>query len=152
MGRPHEVLHLVKGSFVCWKIMDIRTSFIRIIIFFDGAFQYDSGSTFWGYVGTNAELLFVKFCNICSIMYLRYLSCYCSVCVTVFSWYDNSIILKPQFNFMVCLSKIFEILEILTRRPKYSRDYIGLQIYLCLEFYHWLRKTGSELNSWTLFV
>jgi hypothetical protein len=36
----HESLHLDKWSFVQWKIMDIPESFIGIIIFFAGAFEY----------------------------------------------------------------------------------------------------------------
>jgi hypothetical protein len=46
MGRTHEALHIDKWSFVHWKIMDIPTSFIWIIIFFDGAFEYGGGSKF----------------------------------------------------------------------------------------------------------
>jgi hypothetical protein len=40
MERTHETLHLVKWSFVHWKIMNMPTSFIWIIIFFDWAFEY----------------------------------------------------------------------------------------------------------------
>jgi hypothetical protein len=36
------------------KVMDIRTSFISIIILFDGAFKYGDDEKFVGYVGTNA--------------------------------------------------------------------------------------------------
>jgi hypothetical protein len=45
---PHEPLHLQldKRSLVQWKIMDILTSFILIIIFFDGDFEYGDGGTF----------------------------------------------------------------------------------------------------------
>jgi hypothetical protein len=43
--------------------MDISISFIRIITFFDGAFEYVDGAKFCGYVGTNAEPLSVEFCN-----------------------------------------------------------------------------------------
>jgi hypothetical protein len=63
MDRTHDPLHLAKWSFVHWKMMDIHTSFIWIIIFFDGAFECGGDLTFWGYVGTNAEILFVEFCN-----------------------------------------------------------------------------------------
>jgi len=59
MERTHEPLHLDVWSSVHWKIMDIPTSFIWIIIFFDGDFEYGGGSTFWGYVGTNAGPLSV---------------------------------------------------------------------------------------------
>jgi hypothetical protein len=38
--------------------------------------------------------------------------------ITDVSWYDNDIILKPQFNFMLYLSNVFWILEIATRRLK----------------------------------
>jgi hypothetical protein len=63
METTHEPLHVDKRSYVQWKIMNITTSFIWIIISFDGAFEYDSALNFWGYVGTNAELLSVEFCN-----------------------------------------------------------------------------------------
>jgi hypothetical protein len=38
MERTKEPLQLDKWSFVHWKIMDIPTNFIWIIIFFDSAF------------------------------------------------------------------------------------------------------------------
>jgi hypothetical protein len=43
--------------------MDIPISFIWIIILFDAVFKYGDGAKFWGYVGINAEPLFVEFCN-----------------------------------------------------------------------------------------
>jgi hypothetical protein len=46
--------------------------------------------------------------------------------VYLFNWYDNGIILEPQFKFMVYLSKVFWILEIPTQRPKSALGYIGL--------------------------
>jgi hypothetical protein len=54
----HEPLHLEsdKLSFVHWKIMDVPRSFIWIIIFFDGAFEWGGISNLRGYVGTNAEV------------------------------------------------------------------------------------------------
>jgi hypothetical protein len=63
METTHEPLHLVKLNFVHWKIMDIPTSFIRTIIFFDRAFESGIISKLWGYVGTSAKLLSVEFCN-----------------------------------------------------------------------------------------
>jgi hypothetical protein len=82
MDRTHKPLHL---DIVRWNIMDIPTSFIWIIIFFDGDFEYGVGSAFWGYVGTNAELLGVEFYNFvqCHI-FASYLSC-CRI------WYVLSI-------------------------------------------------------------
>jgi hypothetical protein len=59
MKGIHETLHLDKLSFLHWKFMDIPTSFIWIIIFFDGALGYGCVSTLWGYVGTNAINYFV---------------------------------------------------------------------------------------------
>jgi hypothetical protein len=41
MDRTHGPLHLNKLSFLHWKIMDISTTSIWIIIFFDGSFEYD---------------------------------------------------------------------------------------------------------------
>jgi hypothetical protein len=38
MEKTHEPLHLDKLSFERWKIIDIPTSFVWIIIFYDGAF------------------------------------------------------------------------------------------------------------------
>jgi hypothetical protein len=44
--------------------MDIPIRFIWIIILFDAVFiKYGDGAKFWGYVGINAEPLFVEFCN-----------------------------------------------------------------------------------------
>jgi hypothetical protein len=63
MERTHEPLHLVKWNFVHWKIVDIPTSFIWIIIFFDRALEYGNSLKLWDYVGTNAELLCVESCN-----------------------------------------------------------------------------------------
>jgi hypothetical protein len=63
MERTHETLHLDKLRFVHWNVINIPTIFILTIIFFDLAFEYGSGSKFWGYVGTNDELLCVEFCN-----------------------------------------------------------------------------------------
>jgi hypothetical protein len=39
--------------------MDIPTSYIWVIIFFDEAVKYGDGVVFWGYVGTNAKQLCV---------------------------------------------------------------------------------------------
>jgi hypothetical protein len=44
--------------------MYLPISFIWIIILFDAVFKYDDGAKFWGYVGINAEPLFVEFCAI----------------------------------------------------------------------------------------
>jgi hypothetical protein len=63
MEKTRELLHLYKWSFVQWKVMDIPTSYIWIVIFSDGAFSYCGFSKFWGYVGPNAEPLCVGFCN-----------------------------------------------------------------------------------------
>jgi hypothetical protein len=51
MESTHELLYLVKWSFVHWKIMDIPTGFIWIIIFFDGALEYGSISNLWVMLG-----------------------------------------------------------------------------------------------------
>jgi hypothetical protein len=55
----HRPLHLDKRILEQWRIMNIPTSFIWIIIFFDGGFKYGDVSKFWGYVGINADLLCV---------------------------------------------------------------------------------------------
>jgi hypothetical protein len=60
METTHEPLHLDKWGSIQWKIMDILISFIWNIMFFGTAFEYGGGSKFWGYVGTNAEPLFVE--------------------------------------------------------------------------------------------
>jgi hypothetical protein len=72
-----EPLHLENLSFTHWKIMYIPRSFIWIIIFFDGAFEYGGGSEFWGYVGRDTELLCAKYCN-----FLQ-----CRIFVSYLSWY-----------------------------------------------------------------
>jgi hypothetical protein len=73
----HEPLHLDKQNLVKLKIVDIPVSFIWIIDIFDGAFYYGGISKFWGYDGTNAELLCVECCNFgqCHI-FVNYLSSY----------------------------------------------------------------------------
>jgi hypothetical protein len=70
MEITHEPLQLDKLRFVQWEIMDILTSFIWTIIFFHGAFEYGGGPKFWGYVGTDAELFCVEFCNFGNVMHL----------------------------------------------------------------------------------
>jgi hypothetical protein len=46
MATTYEPLHLDKRSFVLWKIMDIPTSFIWIIIFFNAPLGYGDGGIF----------------------------------------------------------------------------------------------------------
>jgi hypothetical protein len=53
---------LGKWCFVQWKIMDIRTSFILITLFFDEVPKYGGGSKFWGYDGINNEPLCIELC------------------------------------------------------------------------------------------
>jgi hypothetical protein len=43
--------------------MHIPTSFVWIIIFFGGAFEYGGGSKFLRYVGANADPLCIELCN-----------------------------------------------------------------------------------------
>jgi hypothetical protein len=46
MSTSHESLYLGKESFVQWKVVDVPTSFILNIIFFDKAFEYAGGGNF----------------------------------------------------------------------------------------------------------
>jgi hypothetical protein len=46
MATTHEPLHLDKQSFVQRKMVDIPTSFILIIIFFNEPFEYGDGGIF----------------------------------------------------------------------------------------------------------
>jgi hypothetical protein len=46
METTHEILHLDKRSLVQWKIVDMPTSFIWIIIFFNGPSEYGDGGIF----------------------------------------------------------------------------------------------------------
>jgi hypothetical protein len=46
MVTKHEPLHLYKRSTVQWKIVNILTSFIWIITFFDGPVKYGDGGIF----------------------------------------------------------------------------------------------------------
>jgi hypothetical protein len=70
----------VRQSLVQWKVMDINISFIWIITFFGGAFQYGGVSIFWGYVGTNAGQLYVKLCNFVQLhIFISYSYSYCSI-------------------------------------------------------------------------
>jgi hypothetical protein len=82
---------------MAWTYLQI---FTWIIIFFDGAFEYGGISKFLGYVGTNAELLGVEFCNFgqCYI-FARYLSFIVKFDITS-QLVLCGIILKPQFHFM----------------------------------------------------
>jgi hypothetical protein len=73
--RTHEPLHLDKLSFVNWKVMDIPTTFIWIIIFFDWPFEYGSGSKFEVMLGQILNY-FVQNFGQCHI-FVSYLSCYC---------------------------------------------------------------------------
>jgi hypothetical protein len=124
MGSTHELSHLDNWSSVPWKIMDVPTSFVWTIIFFDGAFEYGGISKFWAYVGSNAELLCADLCNYgrCRV-FVNCFILYCQILYNCFNWLDNGIILKPQFHFMVYLLKLFWILEIRTRWPKNTEDY-----------------------------
>jgi hypothetical protein len=75
MEKIHEQLHLDKWSSLHWKIMDIPTRSIWIVIFFDGACECDT-SKFGGYVGTNTEQRCIEFCNFVQFhIFIRYLSC-----------------------------------------------------------------------------
>jgi hypothetical protein len=46
MEKTHELLHLDKWSLVQWKIINIRATFIWIIIFFNGRFEYGDHGVF----------------------------------------------------------------------------------------------------------
>jgi hypothetical protein len=131
MESTHEPLHLDKLSFERRQIIDIPTSFIWIIIFLDGAFEYGGISKLWGYVGKRAKLICVELCNFvqCHIL-ASYLCCY-------------------------CLSKVFWIFEI--RRPKNTRCYIRPYIYFYLEFItrakesrHWVQSLNTicHISDW----
>jgi hypothetical protein len=45
------------------KVIYIPTSFIWVIIFFDGTLEYGDDAKFWGYVGSNFVTLCVELCN-----------------------------------------------------------------------------------------
>jgi hypothetical protein len=60
METAHEPLHLDKWSLVQWKITDMPTSFIWIVVSFLEAFKYGDGAKFWSYVRTDAEPLCVE--------------------------------------------------------------------------------------------
>jgi hypothetical protein len=46
IAATHEPLHLDKRGFIQWKIVDILTSFIWIIISFNRPFGYADGGIF----------------------------------------------------------------------------------------------------------
>jgi hypothetical protein len=56
-------------------IIDIPMCFIRIIVFFGGAFECDQDLKFWDYGGTSAEPLCIEFYNFVQF----YLSLYVSL-------------------------------------------------------------------------
>jgi hypothetical protein len=77
METTHKPLHLDKWIFVQWQIMDIPTSCIWIIIFFEEASEYGSGSKFWGYVEPYTDSLCAEFRNFVQChMFVSQLSCY----------------------------------------------------------------------------
>jgi hypothetical protein len=74
--------HLQRKDGMVWDCG--RNKFYLYYYLFEEAFKYGDGATFWGYVGTNAELLCVEFCNFvqCHILvdYLTSSACL-SICV-----------------------------------------------------------------------
>jgi hypothetical protein len=70
MEGTREQLHLVKWSFVHWKIMYIPTCFILIIIFFNGALQYDGISKLWGLFWQTLKYFVWISVILCSVIYL----------------------------------------------------------------------------------
>jgi hypothetical protein len=128
--------------------MNVPTSFIWIIILFDGDFEYGGGSTLWGYVTKTLNCFVQNSVILCNVICL--LAFYLVIVkfdVSVVSWYDNGIILKPQFHFMVYLSKTFWILEISTRQSKNTLGCIGLWIYLYLECITWVKESRPWIQS-----
>jgi hypothetical protein len=76
-GDNSWTIALQKWSLVQWKITDIPTSFIWIIIFFYRAFEHGDDVKFWGYVGINAEPLCVEFCNFVNcLIFVNHVTCY----------------------------------------------------------------------------
>jgi hypothetical protein len=53
----------IKFGTVKDKDIGLPTSFIWINVLFHKAFKCGDGTKFWGYVRTNAEPLYVEFCN-----------------------------------------------------------------------------------------
>jgi hypothetical protein len=70
--------------------MDIYISFIWTIIFFDKAFKYGDGTTFWGYVGTNSEPFCWELCNVVQCrsigLLLQFVSLWPSTCPFLISF------------------------------------------------------------------
>jgi hypothetical protein len=54
MERAHKPLHLDKLCLTQWKVMDMPTGYIWIILS-DEAYKYGDRARLWGYVGTNAN-------------------------------------------------------------------------------------------------
>jgi hypothetical protein len=134
MDRTHEPLHLLldKWSSVHWKIVDTPTTFIWIILFFDGAF-----------------LLCVEICNFgqCYI-FVSYLYSIVKFDITVVSWYEYGITLKPIFHVMVYLSKLFWILETPTPgRQILEAIFSHLFMYLYLKYMPWAEERRLCVQS-----
>jgi hypothetical protein len=103
MKTTHEPLNLDRWSFVRWKIMDISTSFIWIFFAYllNMAVVRNLEVT---YVGVSAEPLFIEFCNF--VQYYAFVnSLVIKFGTTVYSWYDNGVIVKTQFHFMIFCSR-----------------------------------------------
>jgi hypothetical protein len=77
----------------------IATRFIESLFSLTELLQCGAGSKCWGYVGTNAELLCVGFCNFvqCHI-FVSYLSCYCFI-KDVFNIRDTNTVAEKYSSF-----------------------------------------------------
>jgi hypothetical protein len=67
METTFEPLHLDKEILAQEKIMYIIYNCIWIIVLFSGAYKCGNVAIFWGYVGTNADILWPEFCNVCNL-------------------------------------------------------------------------------------
>jgi hypothetical protein len=63
MKITHKTLYLHKWNFVQEMIMNMLKTFISIYALFDEAFKNGDGSKFWGYFGTDTELICVECFN-----------------------------------------------------------------------------------------
>jgi hypothetical protein len=129
METTNEPLHLLLDK----RLLSNRRSWIYLQVLFESLLSLTELSNFWVYFGINAAQLWVEFCN-CVHCYIFENYSFVIVIVkfdtTVFDWYDNGIILKPQVHCMAFLIKgIFNIRYINTATEKYSGLYINRFIF-----------------------
>jgi hypothetical protein len=107
------------------------------------------GLTFWSYVGTNSKLLCAEFWIF--LQYDTFIICYLLIVkydTVGFSWYDDSIILKPQFHFVyLFINGVLNIRDTNTADEK-ALGYMYIYIYSVFVSWalSWTPRVGSQYD------